>query len=306
MAQRALDGTMVYDNIMQRPQDSNDQRAGNPTLPGRPLPPNLEPEHLQKHGHHPDHFLARQAARARMVMGIGHATVLGLIFFPPFALCLSLGLNPDVNYFVGRWALLAVGMVPACIAVSVIHVSFWRPRSGFFFLATLWLPAIAYTVIGGFMRERTGIVKGALDSYDCLGFDEKRNLRRAYEAAQGAYNLCALRPGYETASVSDCPEYKNLEKSWKRQLDYLAATEYRLPCAGICGGSESRLWFEAGIPTQACGPFIAQWMRGAYTQAETVLLYGLMVIVLSIPVFLYIIYPMLVHLYYPIVEKGLA
>merc|ERR1719291_804137 len=137
----------------------------------------------------------------------------------------------------------------------------WRPRSGAFFLASIWIPAIIFTMCGGFMEARLKVTTGSLGSFDCLGFEEKRELRRAYEAAHGAYNLCVLRPGYETAGVDECPEYKGLFKEWPRQLKYLQDIERRLPCAGICGGNEMRLFHEAGVPARACGPLCIRCWR---------------------------------------------
>mmetsp|Transcript_7074 Transcript_7074/g.15229 ORF Transcript_7074/g.15229 Transcript_7074/m.15229 type:complete len:245 (-) Transcript_7074:144-878(-) len=232
-------------------------------------------------------------------LAYGHFLVLAAVFFPSFSLCLSLSYNEDVAFFVGRYARLALVLLPFLVAVPLLHLCM-RPKRGTFFLGSVWIPAVILAWVGGTIRERTGIASASLVNRDCNAFPEKRALHRAHEVAEDVYKTCVAE-GLMPNSIMDCPDYPTLEEDSRSQMDYLQGLEKRFPCAGICRPG-MRLWSGAGSEAPACGMFVAQWLSGANTQASIILGYSVLSIILSIPAYTHIAKPLVTP--YPKYESG--
>lgn len=210
-----------------------------------------------------------------------HTFLLLAIFVPPFMLCLQMSANQDLQYFVGATvAKFAYSVVVLVLLVPLAHLSMrLHPWA---FLLSVWVPAFIFVGIGWHYRDSANNTVNALQSMDCGGFVEKRDLQNSYNQAQTLYNSCAK---FVTNSIEECPQYAEVYEMAPADFNYLKGLEQRFQCAGICN-SARRLWQNAGASAPSCGLFAAQWVRGGLIEAQFVLWYSVLVLLASIPVFI--------------------
>lgn len=223
-----------------------------------------------------------------------HSFGMLIVLMPPFMLCIYIGFNSDVKYFVGQAALSGFFVLAW---LPIMHFSHHCIRwHNWFFMASLWVPFVFFAFIGGMQRADISNVVDALRSTDCNSFEEKRQLNLAYQDALAVYNNCGLYTKIGVVSIEECMQYNDVKDTWARQFQYLQALEQRFPCAGVCTPGNIRLWEGAGIAAPECDLFAAEWMWGAKVQATTVLGYTVFMLFVSIPIYMQII-PFL-HKYY--------
>jgi len=225
------------------------------------------------------------AGVSRRSLAIGHTIMLAAVFFPPFVLCMSLS-GADISYFVGRGWLAALIIVPLILFVPFLH-SWIRPKKAPFYIFSVLIPAVAFSMVAGYMRVRADIAHNALMQRDCFVLKEQQTLHRAYMAALDFYNPCAVQyqlQGMTTPSIEQCPRYDVFAKEFPREMAYLENMESRFPCAGVCRNGR-RIFEQPGNPAPACGLFVAQWLGGASVHASIIIWYSIMVAVVSIPAF---------------------
>jgi len=226
---------------------------------------------------------------------IGHVLVLLVIFFPPFAYCLFLGIRIDAAYFLGHGTLVAaLALVPLTLLFPAIYVCGIKKINSRMVLCSIWAPVLIFAIAGSRARMHGIVAMNALESRDCYAFPDKRKLHRAYLVASELRQSCTTRPGLLAATIEECPGYEEAAASWPRQFRYLKSLESRFPCSGVCSYGE-RLWFEPGTMAPSCGPFAAQWLWSAHTQATIVLTYSVIVGLASIPTKLLLIDPLMAH-----------
>jgi len=226
---------------------------------------------------------------------VGHVLVLLVVFFPPFAYCLFLGIRVDAAYFLGHGTLVAaLALVPLTLLFPAIYLCGLKTINSRMVLTSVWIPVLIFALAGSRARMHGIVAMNALESRDCYAFPEKRKLHRAYLVASELRQSCVTRPGLSAASIEECPGYESAASAWARQFRYLQSLESRFPCSGVCSYGE-RLWFEPGTMAPSCGPFAAQWLWSAYTQATIVLGYSVLVGLVSIPAKLLIIDPLVGH-----------
>jgi len=210
-----------------------------------------------------------------------HTFLLFAIFVPPFMLCLQMANNEDLEYFVGSFgAKLSYIVVALVLLVPMVHLQ--ARLHPWAFLLTVWVPCFIFIGIGWHYRDAASGTVQALQSIDCVGFAEKRDLQVSYNKAQELYNKCGK---FVTYSIEECPQYPEVFDMNSADFTYLKALEHRFQCAGICT-SARRLWEGAGASAPSCGLFAAQWVRGGLIEAQFVLWYSVIVLLSSIPVFI--------------------
>jgi hypothetical protein len=222
-------------------------------------------------------------SRASFKRGVAlmHTFLLFAIFTPPFMLCIQMTMNEDLSFFVGSFvAHLAYLVVAIIFLVPVAHLT--TRLHPWAFLLSVWIPAFIFTGIGWYYRDRATEAAMALQSTDCSGFAEKRNLQHAYQQAQYLFDQCSDHILY---SVEECPQYLQVYEKYPDEFFYLKGLENRYQCSGLCH-SARRLWESAGSSAPACGLFAGQWVIGGLTEANFVLWYSVAVILASIPVFI--------------------
>jgi len=214
-------------------------------------------------------------------VAMSHTFLLFAVFVPPFMLCLQMTANQDLQYFVGTFiAKLAYIVMAIIFVVPLAHLtSRLHPWA---FLLTVWVPAFIFVGIGWYYRDHLNSTVNALQSIDCVGFAEKRDLQISYQTAQDLYNKCGKFVSY---SIEECPQYPEVFEMSPVDFTYLKSLEQRFQCAGICH-SGRRLWSSAGVSAPPCGLFAAQWVRGGLIEAQFVLWYSVIVLLTSIPVFI--------------------
>jgi len=210
-----------------------------------------------------------------------HTFLLFAIFVPPFMLCLQIANNQDLEYFVGS-SVAKLSYICGAIVLLVPMVHLQARLHPWAFLLTVWVPAFIFITIGWHYRDTaTGVVQ-ALQSIDCIGFAEKRDLQVSYNKGQTLYNNCGKDV---TNSIEECPQYPEVFDSNAADFTYLKSLEHRFQCAGLCS-SARRLWESAGSSAPSCGLFAAQWVRGGLIEAQFVLWYNVVVLLASVPVFI--------------------
>jgi len=224
--------------------------------------------------------------RLQRQFAVGHAAFIFVVFLPPLALALRLGLSPDVLFFADRGLLLLLTAAVLGLIFPFMHVCF-RPTNRFM-LVSVWLPALTFFFVGFMYRYRTSAATAALRHPSCFDDPAKKGLEKAYRAADELYGVCmAWRPpptGAPAAvdSIAECPDYHSALRLWGREFNYLATLERRFPCGGVCYAGR-RLWVDPGTYGAACSPFAAQWMSSAHVQATILLGYSIFVMVVLIP-----------------------
>mmetsp|Transcript_46583 Transcript_46583/g.123025 ORF Transcript_46583/g.123025 Transcript_46583/m.123025 type:complete len:264 (+) Transcript_46583:127-918(+) len=232
--------------------------------------------------------------KLRRLINGGHVVFLLFLFAPPLTLCVAMGVEVDVAFFIGRWSWAGLIILPMILAMSATtHVR----KSRAVVLAAIWVPAAILALIGGLYRARAEITAASLESRDCFAFQDKRQLQRAYQVADELWEACVnqvVLPASADSppkSVRDCPAYPGAMAEWGVQFQYLEGLESRFQCAGICHRGK-RLWNEAGQIAPSCGPFVAQWLHAAHSQAAIVLWYSVFVILLMFPGHIFLLMPL--------------
>jgi len=208
----------------------------------------------------------------RKVAGL-HTGFLMAVFTPPLMLCLNIISNNDFRYFVGSGPLVSLLALAFVLLVPAVDLNL-RPAS-WWFLASVWIPAALFVLIGGFARTQVHLVMAALDNQDCANFAEKRELQRAHDAALSLYDQCSADADF--TYIEMCPGFEDLRRDWPREMSYLKAMEGTLPCAGFCSESR-RLWYSPGSSAPACSLYVAQWLYGTYIQCKIVMWYSIFII----------------------------
>lgn len=202
-----------------------------------------------------------------------HTGFLLAVFIPPLMLCLNVASNNHFRYFVGSGPLVSLFILAFILLVPAVDLRL-KPAS-WWFLASVWLPAALFVLVGGFARTQVHTVMASLDNQDCGSFAEKRDLQRAHAAANLLYSECSIDPAF--TQIEMCPGFDDLLRDWPRELSYLKSMERMLPCSGFCSQSR-RLWYSPGTPAPACSLYVAQWLYGAYVQCMVVMWYNVLII----------------------------
>lgn len=236
--------------------------------------------------------------KLRRLLNVGHVAFLIFLFAPPLTLCVALGADMNVAYFVGRWAWWSLIILPM---IGIMALATGARKSKAMVLATIWVPAAVLCLVGGLYRARTEIVAHSLQSRDCFAFQDKRELQRAYQVADELWESCnnqVILPASMTStpkSVMDCPAYPDAAVTYRKQFAYLERLEANYQCAGICHRGK-RLFHEAGVIAPSCGPIAAQWLLAGHSQAAIVLWYSVFVILLMFPGHVFLMMPLLEQL----------
>lgn len=236
-----------------------------------------------------------EVKRLQRRFAVGHTAFLLVVFLPPLALALHLGLGPDVIFFAGRGMAFLLVAVVVALFLPLMHMCF-RPTNRFL-LTSVWLPAAVLAFVAFMYRHRTTVATDALMAQPCFDNDDKKGLQEAYLVANNLYGACmAWRPPptgapEEVDSVTECPEYHSATRKYRKEFIYLATLERRFPCGGVCYPGR-RLWVDPGTYGLACSPFAAQWLRSAHTQSQVLLGYSLFVMIALIPSHMFLLAPM--------------
>jgi len=233
--------------------------------------------------------------RLQRRFAVGHTAFLFIVFLPPLAFALQLGLGPDVLYFAGRGLVLVLTAALLGLICPFMHTCF-RPTNRFL-LVSVWVPAATFAFVGFMYRHRTSEAAAALRAPSCFDDPAKKRLQIAYLAADELYGACmAWRPPptgapQEVDSVTECPEYHVAARDWDKEFHYLASLERRFPCGGVCYAGR-RLWVDPGTYGSSCSPFAAQWLIMGHTQASVLMGYSIFIIVVLIPSHMLLLSPM--------------
>lgn len=221
------------------------------------------------------HMERRKARSFRRRFAVGHAFILMALFVPPLTLCVALSLNLHVAYFVGRsssWVILVLLFV--VLVFPMLHTWSWQPTGAL--LVSALLPCAAFLAVGVHYSSQTAVAIGSLQSRDCFGFDEKRDLQRAYQVALDLYSNCAAARA-DGVSVAECPGYMAASEQWGRQFLYLQTLETQFQCGGICHRGR-RLWNQPlGYEKPSCSLFAAEWLDVAHVQSQLLLSFSVVV-----------------------------
>jgi len=208
-----------------------------------------------------------------------HTGVLLAVFAPPLMLCLNVVSNNHFRYFVGSGPLVSLFALAFILLVPAVDLRLKPPS--WWFLASVWLPAALFVLIGGLARTQVHTAMASLDNQDCGSFAEKQDLQRAHAAANLLYSQCSIKQGFE--HIEMCPGFDDLWRDWPNELSYLKSMERMLPCSGFCSQSR-RLWYSPGTPAPACSLYVAQWLYGAYVQCMVVMWYSVFIILAALVV----------------------
>jgi len=127
-----------------------------------------------------------------------YTMVMLCIFAAPTILCIQLGFDPDVRFWIGRWGLLAFLVPPFFFLSFLFHVRMilLGRLSKRFFIWVVCLPAVFFCLLGGYYMSQGSYLYGQLKSDDCSGggfLPQKRELQGAYDAALKIYSGCITR-----------------------------------------------------------------------------------------------------------------
>lgn len=214
-----------------------------------------------------------EAESIKRKVALLHTGFLLAVFTPPLMLCFNVVSSKDFRYFVGIEPLMSLFALAFILLVPAVDLNL-RPAS-WWFLASVWMPAALFVLVGGFARMQVYTVMASLDNQDCGSFAEKRDLARAHDAALLVYDQCSADPDF--TYIERCPGFDDLWRVWGHELSYLKAMERTLPCAGFCFESR-RLWYSPGSPAPACSIYVGQWLYGAYIQCTAVVWYSVFIV----------------------------
>ncbi|CAK0868495.1 unnamed protein product [Prorocentrum cordatum] len=255
---------------------------------------------------------ARFAPRARRPpnrrFAGGHAFVLLVLFAPPLTLCASLLVSLDVVFFVGRWWLSPLLLLPLALIFPLLTVV--RPRPTGLILASVLTPCVVFILVGAHYASHTEV---AVTTLRRVAIASPWTTRRSWRVptrslskftagaprrswAQRAWQA-APATGRRPSSTAGAGADSSPPVARGSQFDYLESLEVRFPCAGICHRG-LRLWGPGrGQEAPSCGLFVAEWMGAAHTQAEMVLAYSTVVALAAIPGTTVVLQPFLQNWY---------
>lgn len=226
-----------------------------------------------------------------------------LLFAPPTLLCVHLGIDPDVAYWVGRGS-LSVLVLPV-LFMALFGGMHARGAKKAVITAAFLMPAVMFAAIGGVYMNSCEMAYAHLISQDCSVPREKAEIQGAYDSAMSLYDTCLARTGInledednpymKPPSVASCDEYRNAvarDHPLKEEWDYLAHMELNFVCGGFCKPGRP-LWVRSLEVHEACAPFAASKMWTASHQSSQILVYGIIVMALYIPMYILILSPAL-------------
>jgi len=225
-----------------------------------------------------------------------------LLFAPPTLMCIHLGMDPDVKYWVGSGCLIA--LINPILFMALFGGMHARGAKKAVITAAFLLPAVMFAAIGGVYMNSCEMAYAHLISNDCSVPREKAELQMAYDQAQTMYLAClqrmdispdATEDGRLPPSVASCEEFQRASQAnhmFNAEWEYLAHMELNQICGGFC--DPGRPLFVRSLDVhEPCAQFVAHKMWTASHQASQVLAYGVIVIGLYIPLYIGILSPAL-------------
>lgn len=216
------------------------------------------------------------------------------VFVPPCVVSIQLGSDPDVGFWLGRFAIGTICVPFIVLIAHVLHLSMLRKPQMCkkIMFATALIPSIWFCCVGGIYMSSADYHASRFRTGGC-GLVEAGQLQDAYEKAQALRNTCVARltksngnvPLPYNPPVTMCEEYAEaLEKdstmsgglSWR--WSYLAHTEVNHICSGFCTPGPA-LWTASvrnGLP---CARHVANKLYIVEEQAVMVLVYGVVMVV---------------------------
>eukprot|EP00927_Polykrikos_kofoidii_P071036 TRINITY_DN67373_c0_g1_i1.p1 TRINITY_DN67373_c0_g1~~TRINITY_DN67373_c0_g1_i1.p1 ORF type:complete len:320 (-),score=40.59 TRINITY_DN67373_c0_g1_i1:88-1047(-) len=227
-----------------------------------------------------------------------HATsvMLFLVYLVPFQLSLQLGLDQDVNFWMGSAMFcVAVALPISLFVIHLVHVQLAMRglRRQEFLIVSVFILSTCLCVLSGVSSGWARTLEQQLMSQDCTksnGVVDKLLLQEAYVDALKTYDACVSRlfkengqkPLMRRPLLHMCQEYhgngQNLSIAMKitnatsnmqrlfakrearvhsdRLSNYLAGVEQNHACGGFCHRGP-RLWSPPGLKDEACSRFVA-------------------------------------------------
>lgn len=224
-----------------------------------------------------------------------------LLFAASTITCVTLGMDPDVNYWLSRvgwfgwFGQLAWAVPVLLVAQHVIHIRMGSPKRWLVMLCVLG-GSVFFAFQGGKHRHKLSLAATRLYDDDCFTFQQKANLQEAYQTALGHYHACNARLAQEgqppVPTVETCLEYEkaeaNADEDLRGRWAYLAHVEEMYTCAAFCEGGKT-LWArspDAFMPP--CSRFVSMKLFTKSTQAAFVLWYSVATMVLFFPAQIFI------------------
>lgn len=201
-------------------------------------------------------------------------------------LCLQLGMDPDVVFWIGRWGLLALLVPVFILAMFVLHLIMLGrgvPNRRVFIWAIV-APSVFFCIMGGVFMQQGSYLYGQLKSNDCSGsgyLPEKKKLQDAYDSALSVYGACVTRlyrengqePLESRPTLFGCDEWDNLHDELDlngRETDSGWPGVYKGRAAGNYGhrGPEER--FTVQTPSDMRQEWGLRWSYLASVEADHV------------------------------------
>lgn len=248
------------------------------------------------------------------------------ILAPPTIISIQLGLDVDASFWIGRWGLMAIAVPIFLFGQHFYHLWMLGDktrRRRYIFIIVPVLPAVLFMVIGGLYMSSARHLYGQLKSGDCSSngpIPAKFWMQSAYDEAHSAYDQCITRltaenqgqPLRRHPNLQSCSEWDDLMHDrqgvvpWKgykvspgtlrqhnpshtHRWQYLADVEANHLCGGFCtqGPALFVSFAHTGRQGGSCAQFVAFRFLSVAHWGMVIFSIGLMVVVLSIPAYIF-------------------
>jgi len=195
------------------------------------------------------------------------------IYALPLASCVMLGFDRYTVLPMGRYPLVALGVLPLVFFVYIRQRKLPTPNHS---LATILAvtPAALFFVLGFAIMLQSQNIADRLNSSGCASVGStERLVHHATEAAE-FHRLCSKGLAEdERVLIQTCPGYEDMlavDKDRETDWAILKQMENDFFCAGFCeppaGQDVQPLWTFTGTKVEPCGVMVAMHLR-SYTRA---------------------------------------
>jgi len=248
------------------------------------------------------------------------------ILAPPTIISIQLGMDVDARFWIGGWGLMAVFVPIFLFAQHFYHLWMLGDktrRRRYIFIIVPVVPAVLFMIIGGTYMTFARSLYGQLKSDDCTAsspMPAKFWMQGAYDEAHQAYDQCITRltaenqgqPLRRHPNLQSCSEWEDLQLGvkgvvpWKgyktapgtlrqhnpsndHRWQYLADVEANHLCGGFCSQGPSLFvsYAHTGRQGGSCAQFVAFRFLSINHWGIVIFAIGLMVLVLSIPAYIF-------------------
>lgn len=198
----------------------------------------------------------------------------------PTIMCLHLGAQQSVKYWVGSLHYLAWFAPLFVLMCHMLHLFYGRPRYILMCL-TLFVPSTMLCMIGNSLPIPVAL---QLLSPDCTTFADKYHIQEAYIAARSIYNECiqdviassnqTMMQAQMSHTLEDCPNYKPAESNFFLEWQYLELLEKTQDCRGWCYEEDASLWVVNTRPRDTCSKEVGMVTQGTIAMAINFVLFN--------------------------------